>query len=143
MVSISQESRDETAQRLRRVIAAAELVIFDGEWSFFEAPLTQPPALTVDLLAVVRDEDRWSWLAPGGATDGERFTVFSFHFPPELDNSGFVGWLATELKRRLGTGVFVICGHNGDRGGIYDYWGCPTQVRAEVVQVLGELRAGR
>ncbi|MGW1449535.1 DUF6196 family protein [Micromonospora sp. NPDC002411] len=141
MVSISQESHDETEQRLRRVIAAAELVMFDGEWSFFEAPLTQPPALTADLLAVVRDEDRWSWLAPGGATDGERFAVFSFHFPPDVDNSGFVGWLATEFKRRLGTGLFVICGHNSDRGGIYDYWGCPAQVRAEVVQVLGELRA--
>ncbi|MDG4780891.1 DUF6196 family protein [Micromonospora sp. WMMD961] len=144
MVSISQESPDETALRLRQVIAAAELVIFDGEWSFREAPLSQPPALTVDLLAVVRDEDRWCWLAPaGGATDGERFTVFSFHFPPGMDNSGFVGWLATEFKRRLGTGVFVICGHNSDRAGIYDYWGCPAQVRAEAVQVLGELRAGR
>ncbi|MFY1620292.1 DUF6196 family protein [Micromonospora sp. WMMD736] len=46
------------------------------------------------------------------------------------------------LERRLGTGVVVICGHNGDGGGIYDYWGCQAQVRAEVVQVLGELRAG-
>ncbi|MFE9916987.1 DUF6196 family protein [Micromonospora sp. NPDC005553] len=143
MVSVSQESSDETAQRLRRVIAAAELVMFDGEWSFFEAPLTQPPALTADLLAVVRDEDRWSWLAPGAGTDGERFAVFSVHFPPDVDNSGFVGWLATEFKRRLGTGVFVICGHNSERGGIYDYWGCPAQVRAEAVQVLAELRAGR
>ncbi|MET8283130.1 DUF6196 family protein [Micromonospora sp. NPDC005174] len=144
MVGISQESPDETVLRLRQVIAAAELVIFDGEWSFHEAPLTQPPALTVDLLAVVRDEDRWSWLAPsGGATDGECFTVFSFHFPPGVDNSGFVGWLATEFKHRLGTGVFVICGHNSDRGGIYDYWGCPAQVGAEAVQVLGDLRAGR
>lgn len=98
MVSVSQESSDETAQRLRRVIAAAELVMFDGEWSFFEAPLTQPPALTADLLAVVRDEDRWSWLAPGAGTDGERFAVFSVHFPPDVDNSGFVGWLATEFN---------------------------------------------
>ncbi|MDG4838501.1 DUF6196 family protein [Micromonospora sp. WMMD967] len=143
MVSISQESHDETEQRLRRVIVAAELVMFDGEWSFFEAPLSQPPTLTADLLAVVRDEDRWSWLAPGGATDGERFAVFSFHFPPDVDNSGFVGWLATEFKRRLGTGVFVICGQNSDRGGIYDYWGCPAQVRAQAIQVLDELRAVR
>lgn len=143
MVSISEESHDETEQRLRRVIVAAELVMFDGEWSFFEAPLSQPPTLTADLLAVVRDEDRWSWLAPGGATDGERFAVFSFHFPPGVDNSGFVGWLATEFKRRLGTGVFVICGQNSDRGGIYDYWGCPAQVRAQAIQVLDELRAVR
>jgi hypothetical protein len=143
VVSISRESSAETEQRLRHVIGAAELVIFDGEWEFFEAPLAQPPALTADLLAVVRDDDRWSWLAPAGAAGGERFAVFSFHFPPQVDNSGFVGWLATELKRRLGTGVFVICGQNSDRGGIYDYWGCPAQVRAEAAQVLAELRADR
>lgn len=143
MVSISQESPDETERRLRHVIAAADLVIFDGEWSFFETPLAQPPALTADVLAAVRDEDGWSWLAPAGPLGGERFAVFSFHFPPEMDNSGFVGWLATEFKRRLGTGVFVICGQNSGRGGIYDYWGCPVQVRAQALQVLGELRAGR
>ncbi|WP_433795789.1 DUF6196 family protein [Actinoplanes sp. CA-252034] len=141
-MSISRESPEETGQRLRAVVAAARLHILDGEWSFFEAPLSEPPALTADLLAVVRDDDRWSWLAPAGATGGERFAVFSFHFPPEMDNSGFVGWLATELKRRLGTGVFVICGQNSDRGGIYDYWGCPAQLRAEATEVLGDLRAG-
>jgi hypothetical protein len=143
LVSVSEESVDETERRLRRVIAAADLVVFDGEWSFFEAPLTHPPTLTADLLAVVRDEDRWSWLAPAGASAGERFAVFSFHFPPRLDNSGFVGWLATELKRRLGTGVVVICGQNSDRGGIYDYWACPAQLRSRVEQVLTDLRDGR
>jgi hypothetical protein len=142
MVSISQESVDQTERRLRRVIAAAQLVAFDGEWSFFEAPLPEPPALTTDLLAVVRDNDRWSWLAPASTAGGERFALFSFHFPPEVDNSGFVGWLATEFKRRLGTGVFVICGQNSGLGGIYDYWGCPAQLRAEAAQVLDELRAG-
>ncbi|KUL34264.1 DUF6196 family protein [Actinoplanes awajinensis] len=142
MVSISQESVGETDRRLRRVVAAADLVTFDGEWSFFEAPLDRPPVLTAELLAVVRDDDRWSWLAPSGASEGERFAVFSFHFPPGVDNSGFVGWLATEFKRRLGTGVFVICGQNSDRGGIYDYWGCPAQLRAEAAEVLADLRTG-
>jgi uncharacterized protein DUF6196 len=142
MVSISQESVEETHRRLQQVIAAAQLIALDGEWSFFESPLPEPPVLTTDLLAVVRDNDRWSWLAPAGTAGGERFALFSFHFPPEIDNSGFVGWLATEFKRRLGTGVFVICGQNSDRGGIYDYWGCPAQLRAEAARVLGELRGG-
>jgi hypothetical protein len=140
MVSVSQESAGEIERRLRRVIAGAELVEFDGEWSFFESPLAEPPVLTTDLVAVVRDNDRWSWLARAGTAGGERFALFSFHFPPEEDNSGFVGWLATELKRRLGTGVFVICGQNSERGGIYDYWGCPVRLRAEVAEVLGDLR---
>ena len=158
MVSISHESVAQTEQRLRQVIAAADLVVLAGEWGFVEAPLAQPPRLTAELLAVVRDEDRWSWLAAADPTDrpdpadpeesagsaaDERFAVFSFHFPPGLDNSGFVGWLATHLKRRLGTGVFVICGQNSSRGGIYDYWGCPAQLRVEAEQALHDLRTGR
>ena len=71
----------------------------------------------------------------------ERFGVFSFHFPAGVDNSGFVGWLATHLKHRLGTGVFVICGSNRARGGIYDYWGCPRELLPDVVAVVNELSA--
>jgi hypothetical protein len=148
MVSISHESVEQTEQRLRQVIAAADLVTLPGEWRFVEAPLTEPPRLTTDLLAVIRDEDRWSWLAPADpvvpaeSVAGERFALFSCHFPPGLDNSGFVGWLATQLKRRLGTGVFVICGQNSDRGGIYDYWGCPAELRGPAEQALSDLRTG-
>lgn len=117
MVSISRETPEQIQGRLREVITEAELVVLDGDWAFQEAPLGDPPALTADVLAAVRDEDRWSWLRAAGIGAPEPFAVFSFHFPPELDNSGFVGWLATELKRRLGTGVFVVCGQNSARGG--------------------------
>jgi len=143
MVSVSQETIEETERRLKGVIAAADLVVLDGEWAFKESPLEQPPTLTSDVLAVVRDEDRWSWLAPAETDAAEQFALFSFHFPPALDNSGFVGWLATELKRRLGTGVFVICGQNTARGGIYDYWGCPVELRDQARQVLDDLRGDR
>ncbi|MBA3339895.1 MAG: hypothetical protein H0T54_09185, partial [Geodermatophilaceae bacterium] len=64
----------------------------------------------------------------------------SFHFPYGLDNSGFVGWLGSVLKHELGTGVFVVCGQNSRRGGIYDYWGCPAQLRHEAARVIEELR---
>jgi uncharacterized protein DUF6196 len=143
MVSISRETPEQTEQRLRRVVAAADLVALDGEWSFREALLADRPTLKHDMLAVVRDEQRWSWLAPAAQEAGERFALFSFHFPPDLDNSGFVGWLASELKSRLGTGVFVICGYNSTRGGIYDYWGCPPVMRDQVALVLHDLRGDR
>ncbi|MFC9438074.1 DUF6196 family protein, partial [Nocardia sp. NPDC057030] len=89
-------------------------------------PLAEPPQLTPRTLAVVRDAEKWSALVPFAEADGaevEKFGLFSFHFPTGLDNSGFVGWLAGQLKRTLGTGVFVVCGSNRERGGIYDYWG--------------------
>ncbi|MHA3701197.1 DUF6196 family protein [Jatrophihabitans sp. YIM 134969] len=142
-MSISAETPAETEHRLRRVIAAADLVVLDGAWAFGESPLDRPPQLRPELVAVVRDEDSWSWLAPAGPDAVEVFALFSFHFPAGLDNSGFVGWLATELKRRLGTGVFVICGQNSGRGGVYDYWGCPHELRTEAAAVIEELRTTR
>ncbi len=64
--------------------------------------------------------------------------MFCFHFPDGLDNSGFVGWLATHLKETLGTSVFVICGQNSDRGGIFDYWACPLNLGDEVAGMIVE-----
>ncbi|WP_405674689.1 DUF6196 family protein [Streptomyces sp. NBC_01511] len=142
MVNVSVETREQTEERLRRVLAAADVVVHEGDWCFRETPLSAPPILSPETLAVVRDTESWSALVPvtGDATDVERFGLFSFHFPSGLDNSGFVGWLATHLKRSLGTGVFVVCGSNRDRGGIYDYWGCPADVLSEAVAAVDNLR---
>ena len=142
MVSVSIETPEQTHARLRRVIGAADLVVHPGVWQFEETALADPPALSADVLAVVRDDETWSRLVParGERSDGEGFGVFSFHFPAGMDNSGFVGWLATELKRRLGTGVFVVCGSNRPRGGIYDYWGCPAGVLTDALTVVRGLR---
>ncbi|MFP3986705.1 DUF6196 family protein [Streptomyces sp. E11-3] len=142
MVSVSMESAEQTEQRLRREIARAELVVHDGVWCFEESPADQPPALTAETLAVVRDGESWSRLVPltQEGDDVERFGLFSFHFPDHVDNSGFVGWLATHLKTELGTGVFVVCGSNRARGGIYDYWGCPIDLLDQAITVVRTLR---
>lgn len=123
MVSVSVETAEQTEQRLRRVIAQADLVVHDGAWCFEESPIDQPPTLTRETLALVRDEESWSRLVPltRQSDEVERFGVFSFRFADQSDNSGFVGWLATHLKVELGTGVFVVCGSNRARGGIYDH----------------------
>ena len=70
----------------------------------------------------------------------ENFRVFSFHFQDGLDNSGFVGWLASRIKKELGTGVFVVCGQNTNKGGIFDYWGCPISVADKVIELVEQLR---
>ncbi|MFH8369304.1 DUF6196 family protein [Streptomyces sp. NPDC018031] len=142
MVDVSKETPERTEERLRRVLAAADLVVHEGAWCFEESPAAAPPALSSRTLAVVRDEDSWSALVPAadGAGDAERFGVFSFHFPAGVDNSGFVGWLATRLKRSLGTGVFVVCGSNRNRGGIYDHWGCPVELLPEAIAAVEALR---
>lgn len=142
MVSVSHETPEETERRLQGVLGLAEMVVLTGTWSFVESPRDRPPVLDDDVLAVVRDEDTWSALRPwdgGGAGDAERFGVFSFHFPPGVDNSGFVGWLAGALKAELGTGVLVVCGSNSDRGGVYDYWGCPHELLQEAVAAVHRL----
>ncbi|WP_129788640.1 DUF6196 family protein [Promicromonospora panici] len=151
MVSISIETAEQIEARLVEVISEAELVVHDGSWTFEES--VDPPVLTPETLAVVRDEDVWSSLVPApappdeagdgasGAAGAERFGLFSFHFPHAADNSGFVGWLASHLKQELGTGVFVVCGSNTSRGGIFDYWGCPDTLLADAVAVVERLRS--
>lgn len=141
---VSHEPPEETERRLLMVLAKAELKVHDGAFVFQEWPLAEatPQVFqTPGALAFVRDEDRWSALVPADGTAGERFGLFSFHFPPGIDNSGFVGWLASRLKARCGTGVFVICGQNTARGGIFDYWGCPIGVFDQVVAELRALEA--
>jgi len=73
----------------------------------------------------------------------EKFVVFSFHFAANLDNSGFVGWLASHLKAEIGTGVLVVCGQNTERGGIFDYWGAPLSVADQVIAEIRNLRGER
>ncbi|MBB3934141.1 DUF6196 family protein [Aureimonas phyllosphaerae] len=127
MVDISVETAEQIETRLRRVIADATLDIVDGRWCFREFALAEfPTAASPEALALIRDEDGWSQLVPAHDADRETFGLFSFHFPEGQDNSGFVGWLASHLKARFGTGVFVVCGHNAARGGVYDYWGAPS-----------------
>lgn len=138
---ISHESPAQTEQRLRRVIATAEVVFLPGDYVFTEFPLAQFPAHLADhALAFVRDDTVWCALLPANSDEAELFTVFRFHFPPQLDNSGFVGWLASRLKNRLGTGVLVVCGQNSAHGGIFDYWGVPAALRLEVEQEVIRLR---
>jgi hypothetical protein len=93
-----------------------------------------------DALALVRDDAVWSQLAPSNGP-GERFRIFRFHFPEGIDNSGFVGWLASRLKLEFGTGVFVTCGQNSGDGGIFDYWGVPEMLGDVVTAYVSKLCA--
>ena len=141
MVFISKETPRETRRRLLRVVSTADLDWMDGVYSFREFPLHEfPISVAASALAVIRDSTTWSALTQAAEGEGELFAVFSFHFAPKLDNSGFVGWLASHLKAELGTGVFVICGQNSGRGGIFDYWGVPAQMKTGTEQVLNALR---
>ena len=141
---VSIETPEETETRLRAVIAAARLVWHDGIYAFEEYPAAEFPLADVDAaLAFVRDEDVWSVLKPAGPDPAEPFGLCSFHFKEGLDNSGFVGWLASRLKLELGTGVVVVCGHNSRRGGIFDYWCVPLALKDEAARVIAGLRGSQ
>ena len=141
MVHISSETPEETHARLLKVISEATVTWYDGAYVFEELPLTGETPLTPEILALVRDDQVWSRLVPAPPdAPGERFGLLRFHFPEGLDNSGFVGWLATHLKRELGTGMFVVCGHNGEQGGIFDYWGFPEELTDQVIAEITRLR---
>ena len=144
MVNIFCETVEQIEQRLRRVITQARLQIFPGTWAFHEFPLSGfAQSARSDALALVRDDTVWSQLVPSDDSGDDFFGVFRFHFPAEADNSGFVGWLATHLKQRYGTGVFVTCGQNSADGGIFDYWGVPAVLAQTVFAEVRALAEGR
>lgn len=133
MVNVSRETESETEARLRKVIRQSRLTTYAEPHHFEPLALKDFPAgARPDALALVRDDATWSQLVPGTASNGETFALFRFHFPPDADNSGFVGWLATLIKRRFGSGVIVVCGYNAADGGVFDYWGCPVALGADV-----------
>jgi hypothetical protein len=138
---ISHEAPEQTDKRLKEVIKQSELKIYDGFYSFEESPLNEHK-FNPSALVIVKDEEVWSQLVATSSInpDKELFKVFRFQFKAGLDNSGFVGWLATRIKREVGTGVFVVCGNNNKRGGIFDYWGCPVSVGDKVIKLIHAIR---
>ncbi len=136
MVSISRERPVESEWRLRAVLRSTQLVHLPEAWCF-QRIAGNPPA---DAVATVRDVDGWCALVPATEDSGERFGLTLSTFAPHIDNSGYVGWLATVVKQRLGSGVFVICGDNPRRGGIFDYLGYPLEVADAVRVLIDELR---
>jgi len=136
---ISKETKEVTDIRLQQVIIKSEFKILEGVYHFIEKPVDNF-YFEPDAVAVIRDDDVWSFLVPGESNIGENFKIFRFHFEDNLDNSGFVGWLATKIKEELGSGVFVICGQNTKKGGIFDYWGCPAEISDDLVRLIHKLR---
>lgn len=137
MVDISIELEAETDARLRLVMQQIDLKVLRRPYAFREFSLTAFPASADPAaLAFVRDDKTWSQLVESDGSEAETFTVFRVHFPVGVDNSGFVGWLASLLKKHFGTGVFVTCGYNSKQGGIYDYWGVPTALGPQVIDTV-------
>ena len=135
---ISKETPKETDLRLKKVLKNSHFKVFEKSYYFNEIPV-ENFEFNEKALAFVRDNDVWSQLIPVDKKGNEEFKIFSFHFEKNLDNSGFVGWLATKIKNALGSGVFVVCGQNSNQGGIFDYWGCPNEVSEEVIAYIKNL----
>jgi hypothetical protein len=136
VVFVSRERTVETERRLGGVMRAAHVVHLDGSWCFRRFRGRAP----LRAVATVKDDAGWCALVP--ATDGAaaHYGLTRTTFPPTIDNSGFVGWLATTIKQRTGSGAFVICGDNPQRGGIFDYLGYPLEVADAVRGLIAELR---
>ncbi len=142
-VDISHETPAETDRRLGAVIRQARLAVYPGAYAFLESPVSTPLIIHGEALALVRDDAVWSQLIPCDGPRSDLFAIFRFHFPAGIDNSGFVGWLASTLKQRFGTGVFVTCGQNSGDGGIFDYWGVPYSLGAAVIAEVEAMVGGQ
>ena len=138
---ISKETPAQIRFRLLKVLAYADMKIYKEEYEFQEFTSNDfPLRVNPEALAIVWDDKVWSQLVPSRDTSKERFKIFRFYFKEKLDNSGFIGWLGSYLKCKIGTSVFVTCGQNSRRGGIYDYWGCPVEIADRVMAEIQRLR---
>lgn len=136
---VAMESAEQTHRRLSRVIRESRLEVYEGDWAFEEFPITEfQQRASPSALALVRDDATWSQLVPYRGS-GRALALFRFHFSPAIDNSGFVGWLASQIKATLGSGVVVICGSNSQDGGIFDYWAVPAAAGAAVIALVRRL----
>jgi len=141
-VNISHETPEQTDRRLRRVLAISTLDLEPEPWWYQELAIPEfPMRVRSDAIAVVRDAETWSQLVPvrQGDDPAESVRVWTFHFPDGVDNSGFVGWLASHIKAATGSGVLVVCGQNSNAGGIYDHWACPEAVADAVLETIDRL----
>lgn len=141
-LNISDETPDQTDRRLRKVMAMASLEVHPTPWWYQEIAIADfPSRVRADAIAVVRDAETWSQLVPVRQCDdpAEPVRIWTFHFPAGVDNSGFVGWLASHIKAATGSGVFVVCGQNSNAGGIYDHWACPEAVADAVLETIDRL----
>jgi hypothetical protein len=144
-VHITQETPAQTDERLRRIATTTSVEVLTGDWWYDEFPATEFPArVRADAVALVRDRSGWCQLVPVSGADRprERFRIWCCHFPEGIDNSGFVGWLASRIKMNTGSGIFVVCGQNSRLGGIYDYWGCPVEAADAVLSEVLSVSAG-
>jgi len=107
-----EETGSQISARLLEVIAHAELEVLPGLYAF--GPLTEDLTLRKDALACVRDGGAWSQLVPvdDGATP-MAFRVFSFHFDPAYDATGFVKRVAIALE----LDQYNVLQNNGSRAG--------------------------
>lgn len=126
MVNISEETVEQIETRLRSVICRARIQVLEGAWSFFETQFDQPPTLTPETVAVVRDADSWSALRPNDDSDDasrERFGVLSFTPLPVKTTAGSwggwrqsssVAWALARSSSAAATAVEVAFTATGD-----------------------------
>ncbi|WP_224390227.1 DUF6196 family protein [Pseudonocardia sp. ICBG1293] len=133
-MTISVEVPAQTEARLRSVMNGCALDWLPGTWAFREGPGAAVPGA----IATVRDEGRTSALVPAGAGT-ELFEVLRVVLPRGRDDSGFVGWFASQVKAATGSGLFVVCGYDAARGGVYDYYGVPRDAAQRVRAAVAAL----
>src|SRR5262245_1621605 len=111
------ETANDAQGRLLQVVAHADFEVLPELYAFIPIP-GGPGKVRDDAIACVRDGTGWGELVPADEpAPAMVFKIFAFHFHPDDDATGFVGWLHSHLARTTGAGHIVVCGRSLRGGG--------------------------
>ncbi|MEB3245755.1 MAG: DUF6196 family protein [Vampirovibrionales bacterium] len=129
-VYISKETATQTEARLKALLPKVAFQWLDSPHQYDTQ--MQPLAQNQALAQLVTPSGALEALQPCDATQSDALAIALLTFPSGHDNSGFVGWFASQLKKATGSGLVVISGAH------HDYFGFPWQAKDAIQAWLND-----
>jgi hypothetical protein len=109
MTTVKIETNSKLIERLYYVLKQSEFVEFDELYYFKQ--FEETPNLENNALSYIRNGNYWTGLIEAEDDRTENYKIFCFKVNTTSNNSGFLGWMATEIKKKLGISIIVFCSH--------------------------------
>jgi hypothetical protein len=131
-----------TEVRLIGALRAADCELLEGEfaWQRIDASAF-PAAVAAGAVALARNGQQWSQLAPAVGDRAETWALLSLRFSPGTNVDGFVAWFAAHLRRRIGPRLILANQFVAESGRAAFLWGVPPSARHALTREVAILKS--